>query len=200
MRPKFKHPNANLNIKWKTDLQKSVILENMDERDWQGADEDEKDWNFYWISVRNVKAFFHPRTGHKLNNRQIVNHFLHYAELTKKDLMVKNFKKNRKEVDKKVLIQPNGKEFILDAEIIPKTYILPQEYTMFMEEFCKTKNKKWIFKPAGSSQGKGIQLINKVSSARNLQHSFNRKNLKKGKNDSFVISRYIGNYIHQATL
>ena len=167
----------------------------MNEREWQGAEEDEKDWNFYWISIRKVKAFFHPRTGHKLNNRQIINHYINFAELTKKDTMVKNFKKSRKEVHSKVLIQPDGKEFVLDAEIIPKTYILPQEYTMFMEEFCKTKNKKWIFKPASSSQGKGIQLINKVSAARNLQHSFNRKNSKKGRKDSFVISRYIGRLI-----
>ena len=196
MKPKYDHFNAHLDIKWKTDLQKSVIIENMKERNWQKAEDCEEDWNFYWISVRFVKQFFHHRSGKRLTDRQLVNHFPNYSELTKKDLMVKNIKRYKKDVDKKVLILPTGREFILSSDIIPTTYILPQEYSIFIEDFCKGPTKKWIFKPASGSQGKGIQLINKVSAARNLQNTINTPSgQKSGKNIS-VISKYIGKYFN----
>jgi hypothetical protein len=44
----------------------------------------------------------------------------------------------------------------LRTDFIPPTYILPTEYTIFLEDFTKNPDKRWIFKPAGSSQGKGI--------------------------------------------
>lgn len=192
MKPKYKHMNAHLNIKWKTDLTKSVIIENMEERKWQKAEDDDEDWNFYWLSVRFVKNFFHPRYGKRLTDRQLVNHFPNYSEVTKKDLMVKNIKRYRKDVDKKIIILPNGNEFLLSSDIIPTTYILPQEYSIFMEDFCKGSSRKWIFKPAGRSQGKGIQLINKVSLARGLLGQMNAVNQTKAIKETFVISRYIG--------
>lgn len=192
MKPKYKHVNAHLNIKWKTDLQKSVIIENMKERKWEQAEDDEEDWNFYWISVRFVKNFFHPRYGKRLTDRQLVNHFPNYSEVTKKDLMVKNIKRYRKDVDKKIIVLPDGRDFLLSSDIIPVTYILPQEYSMFMEDFCKGHSRKWIFKPAGRSQGKGIRLINKVAMARALQAEMLAVNQAKAIKETFVISRYIG--------
>jgi tubulin polyglutamylase TTLL1 len=192
MQSKLNHLNANLDIKWKTDFNKSVIIENMDERDWVRADKDEKDWNFYWISVRKVRAFFHPKNGYKLKKKQILNHFPEFAELTGKHLMVQNFKKYYKKVNKKVLIQPNKVKFKLDAEIIPKTFILPQEFNLFLKEFSNTKHKKWIFKPATSAQGKGIQLINKLSSAKKLKNYFEKDQVSNKKKRIYVISKYIG--------
>lgn len=194
MKPKYNHLNAHLNIKWKTDLPKSVIIENMQDRDWQKAEDYEEDWNFYWISIRYVKQFFHHKSGKRLTDRQLVNHFPNYSELTKKDMMVKNIKRYKNNVDKKILILPNNKKLVLNSDMIPTTYILPGEYSLFMEEFCKSSSKKWIFKPASSSQGKGIQLINKISLARDLQNQMNTVNHNKALKSIFVISRYIGNY------
>ena len=74
------------------------------------------DWNFYWANVTNVKAIFNPKNGFRLDDHQyrslapvvfpyhllsrIINHFPNQHELTRKDLMVKNIKRYRKELDK----------------------------------------------------------------------------------------------------
>ena len=44
----------------------------------------------------------------------------------------------------------------------PETYVLPNEYNLFLEQF-KKKNTIWIMKPIGRAQGKGIFLFNKIS-------------------------------------
>lgn len=64
--------------------------------------------------------------------------------------------------------------------ICPKTYVLPKEYCAFIESFTKIAEENgdfdgstatnsrpkvpnmWIMKPAGSSRGRGIQVINDV--------------------------------------
>jgi len=52
------------------------------------------------------------------------------------------------------------------ANISPPTFVLPQEYSMFTEEFKKLlqedKDSFWIMKPLGKSQGKGIFLFNQL--------------------------------------
>ena len=39
----------------------------------------------------------------------------------------------------------------LTNNIIPISYILPSDYSLFLEEFTRSVDKKWIFKPAGRS-------------------------------------------------
>lgn len=48
-------------------------------------------------TIRNV---FSVETGYRLSDDQIVNHFPNHYELTRKDLMVKNIKRYRKELEK----------------------------------------------------------------------------------------------------
>jgi tubulin polyglutamylase TTLL1 len=48
-------------------------------------------------------------------------------------------------------------------DIIPVTYILPGDYTLFVEEFRRNQNIMWIMKPSGKAQGKGIFLVNKLN-------------------------------------
>ena len=47
----------------------------------------------------------------------------------------------------------------------PMSYLLPNEYVIFADEFRKQHGDKnvWIMKPIARSQGKGIFLFNKLS-------------------------------------
>lgn len=47
-------------------------------------------------------------------------------------------------------------------DFIPTTFVLPREYSMFVEEF-KRSGGVWIMKPIGSAQGKGIFLFTRLS-------------------------------------
>ena len=79
--------------------------------------------------------------------------------------MVKNIKRfikdKEKENDPIAEKDEHGNYVYLD--IIPKTYILPGDYTLFAEEFKRNANGMWIMKPCGSAQGKGIFLVNKLN-------------------------------------
>ena len=63
-------------------------------------EEETNDWNVYWATVWTVRNLFNPKTGMRLNENQIVNHFPNHYELTRKDLMVKNLKRFRKEAER----------------------------------------------------------------------------------------------------
>jgi tubulin polyglutamylase TTLL1 len=41
---------------------------------------------------------------------------------------------------------------MLTQRQVPVTYILPADYSLFVEEFRRTPNCTWIMKPAGKSQ------------------------------------------------
>lgn len=78
-----------------------------------------------------------------------------------------------------------------DHELIPQTYILPQDYSIFMDEFQKNPSKKWIVKPAASSQGKGIFIMTKYTQTKQLSSVlFKQDVLNK---ETYVVSRYIDN-------
>ncbi|XP_072340746.1 polyglutamylase complex subunit TTLL1-like isoform X1 [Scyliorhinus torazame] len=180
-------------VKWVTDIDKSVLLNNFEKRGWIEASASE-DWNFYWMSVQTVRNVFSVENGYRLSDDQIVNHFPNHSELTRKDLMIKNIKRYRKELEKEgsplAEKDENGKYVHLD--FVPVTFMLPADYNMFVEEFRKNPNSTWIMKPCGKAQGKGIFLINKLSQIK----KWSRDN--KGPNfvttpckETYVISLYI---------
>lgn len=41
MKSKFGHMNAHLELRWKSDFQKDVIIENFNDRNWEPVDEEE---------------------------------------------------------------------------------------------------------------------------------------------------------------
>uniref|UniRef100_A0A2I2YYH4 TTL family tubulin polyglutamylase complex subunit L1 n=1 Tax=Gorilla gorilla gorilla TaxID=9595 RepID=A0A2I2YYH4_GORGO len=86
-------------VKWVTDIEKSVLINNFEKRGWVQVTENE-DWNFYWMSVQTIRNVFSVEAGYRLSDDQIVNHFPNHYELTRKDLMVKNIKRYRKELEK----------------------------------------------------------------------------------------------------
>uniref|UniRef100_A0A3B3ZF68 Uncharacterized protein n=1 Tax=Periophthalmus magnuspinnatus TaxID=409849 RepID=A0A3B3ZF68_9GOBI len=133
-------------VKWVTDIEKSVLINNFEKRDWVQVSENE-DWNFYWMSIQTIRNVFSVDTGYRLSDDQMVNHFPNHYELTRKDLMIKNIKRYRKDLEKEgnplAEKDENGKYIYL--------------------EFRKNPSSTWIMKPCGKAQGKGIFLINKLS-------------------------------------
>ncbi|XP_067248628.1 polyglutamylase complex subunit TTLL1-like [Chanodichthys erythropterus] len=86
-------------VKWVTDIEKSVLINNFEKRGWiQVTDSD--DWNFYWMSVQTIRSVFSVDTGYRLTDDQMVNHFPNHYELTRKDLMIKNIKSYHKDLEK----------------------------------------------------------------------------------------------------
>jgi len=78
-----------------------------------------------------------------------LNHFPNHLELTRKDLMVKNIKRFRKDMEKEnnPIAERDDIGNLIYLDIVPMTYILPGDYTIFVEEFKKNPNTTWIMKP-----------------------------------------------------
>jgi len=108
------------------------------------------DWNILW-SCQSLKPFIYEG----LNDNQKINHFPMSHELTRKDRLCYNIVKMQERF---------GKD---EFNIIPDTYILPDEFADFYSHFhtlkSKEMNNNWIIKPTNSSQGKGIYIIDDIS-------------------------------------
>jgi tubulin polyglutamylase TTLL1 len=76
-----------------------VLLSNFERRSWPRS-VDDGEWNFYWASPHSVKQIFNPENNMRLADHQVLNHFPNHYELTRKDLMVKNLKRYRKELER----------------------------------------------------------------------------------------------------
>ena len=86
-------------ISYVTDFEKSVLVNNFLKRGWTQCSPDGY-WNFYWASVTTVRQIFNIESGYRLNDDQIINHFPNHYDLTRKDLMLKNLKRYRKDLEK----------------------------------------------------------------------------------------------------
>ena len=177
-----------------SDMDKSVIIANMEKRGWVAVGP-EDEWQFYWASTQTCRNLFSVDSGYRMNDFQLINHFSNHYELTRKDAMVKNIKRYRRDLEREgnplAEKSPEGRYLYLD--FIPTTFILPADYNMFVEEYRKSPNSTWIMKPCGKSQGAGIFLINKLSKlkkwSRESKTVFNPNLVK----ETYVISRYIDN-------
>lgn len=79
----------------------------------------------------------------------------------------------------------------IPPDFVPVTYLLPADYTLFVEEFRRNPNAMWIMKPTSRSQGKGIFIINKLAQIKkwSSQSRWAQMPLK----EAYVISRYVEN-------
>lgn len=158
-------------------------------REYVGGNED--DWNFYWASVHTIRSYIFGANngGFRLNDFQKVNHFPNHYELTRKDNMIKNFKRARRDY-------PDWGLQLL--EFVPVTYILPADYSLFVEEYNRHGGGVWIMKPASRSQGAGIFIISKLSQIRRWAKDRWEPSGPDGSGFSYdgspyVVSRYIEN-------
>lgn len=195
--------SENKRINFCTDFDKSIVINNFIRRGWKQVSPSE-DWNIYWANTLNCRNIFNLDSGCRLGDNQLINHFPNHYELVRKDLLVKNIKRYRKELEKECNPLASKTEIKLAngqavnrytyLDFIPVTFVLPSDYNMFVEEFRRFPQSTWILKPCGKSQGAGIFLINKLSklkkwsreSKKYLQHQLTSK-------DMYVISRYIDN-------
>ena len=109
--------------------------------------------------------------------------------------MVKNIKRYRKELERTWLERadilgsnPSQIGQMPDMDIIPTTFILPNDFSLFVEEYKKSPSLMWIMKPTSKSQGKGIFIINKLAQVKKWANS---RSAQLAARDAYVISRYI---------
>lgn len=57
-------------MKWKSDSEVQVITQNFGRR--CGARTEGDDWNVYWANPMTIRAIFHPESGQRLGDAQLV--------------------------------------------------------------------------------------------------------------------------------
>jgi tubulin polyglutamylase TTLL1 len=136
-------PPAPAPLLWRSDFDKFVVTANFQRRGWQRwhANHD-LDWNVYWANVHTTREIFAPENGIRLGEHQRVNHFPNHYELTRKDLLVKNVKRYRKDLEREAIRageDPSvaSRNASSAVDFLPATFALPGEYALFAEAFRK---------------------------------------------------------------
>jgi tubulin polyglutamylase TTLL5 len=140
-------------------------------------------WNFLWTWSK-------PRINmNHLIVWQRVNHFSDSKQLTRKDLLKKNLQRYADMSNK------TASEF----EIMPLTFLLPQEYNSFVKAFTEIQSRgkevastnnsdsgdinatlnMWIMKPVGLSRGRGISIVQDLAALAYSQSSVVQKYIEK---------------------
>eukprot|EP00347_Sterkiella_histriomuscorum_P016526 403352853 len=125
-------------------------------------------WNLLWTWSK-IKS--------SLDNLLVWQKFNHFPEnknITRKDLLKKNIEKVQK-------ISKKSKQVF---DIIPLTFILPQEYSQLLTAFHQGEKEDgpslnyWIVKPPGKSRGRGIHVVNDSESFKTIEPLVVQKYLK----------------------
>ena len=185
----FPRPSHARDIRFRTSFH-NTVYDVMKARDWRESD-DEKDWDIFWCDKEWIYETFDQI---HLQPHQKVNHFRNHYELTRKDLLVKNLKRAKRQAEK----DGNTEEFNRLA-MFPNTYVLPLEYSIFVEEYKRIQSEKakgekciWIMKPCGKAQGKGIFLVDRLSQITDWKSETRFRPENPGV-ESYVCQRYITN-------
>ena len=151
----YRHP-----LRFRTSF-RNTILTCFLQREWRET-QSETDWDVHWAGKEWIRYIL-PRVH--LHSWQRVNHFATYYELTRKDLLIKNLKKARN-----ALLKQQAAQVAAEYTFWPETFNLPSEYLLFADAFKRNAatgggamSNSWIMKPVGSSQGKGIFLVDKLT-------------------------------------
>ena len=86
-------------------------------------------------------------SGYRMNDFQIINHFSNHYELTRKDLMVKNMKRYRRDLEREgnPLAEKNEFGRYLYLDFIPTTFILPAGNDIFFYSILFIDNYTFIY-------------------------------------------------------
>nr|KAF6424148.1 tubulin tyrosine ligase like 9 [Rousettus aegyptiacus] len=150
---KGKEREQRASIRFKTTLM-NTLMDVLRHRPGWVEVKDEGEWDFYWCDVSWLRENF----DHTYMDEHVrISHFRNHYELTRKNYMVKNLKRFRKQLEREA-----GKLEAAKCDFFPKTFEMPCEYHLFVEEFRKNPGITWIMKPVARSQGKGIFLFRKL--------------------------------------
>lgn len=166
----------------------NVIYDVLKNRGWQEVT-GESDWDFHWCDISWMKEYF---DHYYLEEHMKICHFRNHYELTRKNLMVKNLKRFRRQIEREF-----GKGEAQKCDFFPMTYELPSEYHIFVEEFKRNPGQIWIMKPIAKSQGKGIFLFRKLKDIVEWKKGEYQAHLQSDQNkelpETYVVQRYINN-------
>ncbi|XP_026193567.1 probable tubulin polyglutamylase TTLL9 [Cyclospora cayetanensis] len=137
---------------------RNTMLDVLRARGWKETDS-ETEWDFFWCDKDWISETFDK---FRFQPNQRINHFRNHHQLTRKDLLIRNLRRHKRQLERECKAQ-EAESF----NICPQTFLLPLEYSIFVEEFKRNAVQKcgsvWIMKPVGRSQGKGIFLIERLS-------------------------------------
>ncbi|CAM9615612.1 unnamed protein product [Ectocarpus sp. 4 AP-2014] len=146
--------------------------------------QDDVDWDLCWADVGWVRDMYDQI---QMDDDQRLNHFPNHYELTRKDLMVKNLKRMRKQLERNDC-QAEAASYCFWTG----TFVLPSEYGMFVEEFKRSPGAVWIMKPIGRAQGRGIFLFNKLSQISEWKKD-HRWKADQPQAEAYIAQRYVEN-------
>ncbi|XP_077563872.1 polyglutamylase complex subunit TTLL1-like isoform X1 [Haemaphysalis longicornis] len=165
------------------DMELPIVWRAFAKRNWTRV-EAHQDWNIYWTSVANARSLLGPDSTARLGEHQRVNHFATHFELTRKDLLAKHIKRYQRQR------RGRGEQedlAALPSVMVPATFLLPRDYSMFVDEYRRVGPSLWIVKPCGKAQGIGIKLVDKPSQVKALMNSWEAQ----GNREPHVVCRYV---------
>ncbi|KAF6285043.1 tubulin tyrosine ligase like 9 [Rhinolophus ferrumequinum] len=183
---KGKEREQRASIRFKTTLMNTLMDVLRNRPGWVEV-KDEGEWDFYWCDVSWLRENF----DHTYMDEHVrISHFRNHYELTRKNYMVKNLKRFRKQLEREA-----GKLEAAKCDFFPKTFEMPCEYHLFVEEFRKNPGITWIMKPVARSQGKGIFLFRKLKDIMDWRKDTRNSDDQKEEIpvENYVAQRYIEN-------